>query len=53
MRNEKGALLLRFHKISLAAAMLGGGAVSQHAMAHSTGTDAIEQEVVVCATRVR
>ena len=51
MRNEKGAVLLRFHKISMAAAML-LVAGSQGAFAQSTGTDAIE-EVVVTATKVR
>jgi iron complex outermembrane recepter protein len=51
MCNEKGALLLRFHKISLAAAIL-LTAGSQGAFAQSTGTDAIE-EVVVTATKVR
>jgi iron complex outermembrane recepter protein len=56
MRNEKGALLLRFHKISLATATLALAAASQSAFAQSTGTDAIEEsmsEVVVSATRVR
>ena len=55
MRNEKEALLLRFHKISLAAAIL-LAAGSQVALAQSTGTEAVEEsmsEVVVSATRVR
>ena len=55
MCNEKGALLLRFHKISLAAAIL-LTAGSQGAFAQSTGTDAVEEsmsEVVVSATRIR
>src|SRR5690349_5727143 len=55
MRNEKGAVLLRFHKISLAAAIL-LTAGSQGAFAQSTGTEAVEEsmsEVVVSATRVR
>src|SRR6185295_12265333 len=55
MRNEKGAVLLRFHKITLAAAIL-LTAGSQGAFAQSTGTEAVEEsmsEVVVSATRVR
>src|SRR5689334_17790256 len=52
MRNEKGAMLLRFHKISVAVATLLAAAASQQAFAQSTGTDAIE-EVVVTATKVR
>src|SRR5215468_7237185 len=56
MRHEKQALLLGFHKISLAAAMLFATAASQQALAQSTGTEAVEEsmtEVVVSATRVR
>lgn len=56
MRNENGAMLYRFHKISLAAAVLVAAALSPRANAQSTGTDAIEEsmsEVVVSATRVR
>jgi iron complex outermembrane receptor protein len=56
MRNEKGALLLRFHKISLATATLLLAAASQNAFAQSTGSEAVEEnmsEVVVSATRVR
>jgi len=52
MRNEKEALLLRFHKMALPVAMLAIAAVSQTAQAQSTGTDAIE-EVVVSATKIR
>jgi len=52
MRNEREAMLLRFHKISFAAATLLAAAVSPQAFAQSTGTDAIE-EVVVTATKVR
>src|SRR5690348_10038729 len=52
MRNEKEAVLLRFHKIALSVAVLGAAAVSQPALAQSTGTDAIE-EVVVSATKIR
>jgi iron complex outermembrane recepter protein len=52
MRNDRQALLLRFHKFSLAAAMLAAAAVSPQVFAQSTGTDAIE-EVVVSATKVR
>jgi iron complex outermembrane recepter protein len=55
MRNVNGAMLLRFHKWSLAAALLGAG-LAQNALAQSTGTEAIEEdisEVVVSATRVR
>src|SRR5215217_3691939 len=54
MRHEKGAMLLRFHKICLAAAILLAG--SQGVFAQSTGTEAVEEsmsEVVVSATRVR
>jgi len=45
MRNEKEALLLRFHKMALPVAMLAIAAVSQTAQAQSTGTDAIEEVV--------
>ena len=51
MRNEKEALLLRFHKMALPVAMLAIAAVSQTVQAQSTGTDAIE-EVVVRKLRV-
>jgi len=56
MRTEKQALLLGFHKISLAAGLLIAATTSQQALAQSTGTDAVEEsmtEVVVSATRVR
>lgn len=56
MRNKKEALLLRFHKISLASATLLAAAVTQNAFAQSTGTEAVEEamsEVIVSATRVR
>lgn len=56
MRNETGALLLRFHKISLAMATLLLAAASPNAFAQSTGSEAVEEnmsEVVVSATRVR
>ena len=55
MRNINGAMLLRFHKLSLAAAILCAG-MAQNALAQSSGTDAVEEdmsEVVVSATRVR
>ena len=56
MRNVNGAMLLRFHKWSLAAAALLGAGLAQNAFAQSTGTEAVEEdmgEVVVSATRVR
>ena len=56
MRNVNGAMLLRFHKWSLAAVTLLGAGLAQNALAQSTGTEAIEEdmsEVVVSATRVR
>ena len=56
MRNDTGAVLLRFHKYSFAATILLSAAVSQNAFAQSTGTEAVEEsmsEVVVSATRVR
>jgi iron complex outermembrane receptor protein len=56
MSKPHGALLLRFHKLSLISAGLLAAGVSQHAIAQSSGTDAIEEdmsEVVVSATRVR
>src|SRR5688572_5476698 len=56
MRKENGAMLLRFHKISVATLTLLAAAVSQDALAQSTGTEAVEEsmsEVVVSATRVR
>jgi len=49
-------MLLRFHKVSCAAALLLAAAASQNAFAQSTGTEAAEEsmsEVVVTATRVR
>jgi iron complex outermembrane receptor protein len=56
MRNVNGAMLLRFHRHSLAAIALLGVGFAQNALAQSTGTEAIEEsmsEVVVSATRVR
>jgi len=56
MRNVNGAMLLRFHKCSLAAFALLGASLAQNAFAQSTGTEAAEAdmtEVVVSATRVR
>src|SRR5262245_15521579 len=56
MRNEHGAMLLRFHKYSLLTTGLLGMGFAQHAIAQSTGSEAIEEgmdEVVVSATRVR
>jgi iron complex outermembrane receptor protein len=56
MRNDNGAVLLRFHKWSIAAVSLLGVGFAQHAIAQSTGTEAVEEsmsEVVVSATRVR
>jgi iron complex outermembrane receptor protein len=56
MRNENGAMLLRFHKVSFAVVALLTAAASQQAFAQSTGTEAAEEdmnEVVVSATRVR
>lgn len=56
MRNVNGAMLLRFHKCSLAIAALLGVGFAQNVQAQSTGTDALEEsmdEVVVSATRVR
>src|SRR6185369_11481645 len=56
MRNDTGAVLLRFHKYSFAATILLSAALSQNAFAQSTGTEAVEEsmtEVVVSATRVR
>ncbi|MEO8016793.1 MAG: TonB-dependent receptor [Pseudomonadota bacterium] len=56
MRNVNGAMLLRFHTWSLAAFTLLGAGLAQNALAQSSGTDAIEEdmsEVVVSATRVR
>ena len=56
MRNVNGAMLLRFHKCSLAVAALLGVGFAQNALAQSTGTDAIEEsmdEVVVSAARIR
>ena len=56
MRYTHGAMLLRFHKQALATAILLGAGLGQNALAQSSGTDAIEEdlaEVVVSATRVR
>jgi iron complex outermembrane receptor protein len=56
MRNVNGALLLRFHKWSIAAVTLLGAGLAQNALAQSSGTEAIEEdlsEVVVSATRIR
>jgi iron complex outermembrane recepter protein len=56
MRNVNGAMLLRFHKCSLAVAALLGVGFAPNVLAQSTGTDAIEEsmdEVVVSATRIR
>ena len=56
MRNVHGAMLLRFHKYSLATLALLGAGFASTAFAQSTGTEAIEEsmsEVVVSATRVR
>jgi iron complex outermembrane recepter protein len=55
MRNVSGAMLLRFHKSPVAAAVLLAIA-APHAFAQSTGTEAIEEdmsEVVVSASRSR
>jgi iron complex outermembrane receptor protein len=56
MHNVNGAMLLRFHKWSIAAVALLGAGLAQNVLAQSTGTEAIEDdisEVVVTATRVR
>src|SRR5678816_3486003 len=56
MRNVHGAMLLRFHRLSLASVALLGAGLASTAFAQSTGTEAIEEsmsEVVVSATRVR
>jgi len=56
MRNTNGAMLLRFHKFSLLAALTLAAGAPQSAFAQSSGTDAVEEdmtEVVVSATRVR
>jgi iron complex outermembrane recepter protein len=56
MLNANGAMLLRFHKWSLAAFVISGAGLTQTAFAQSSGTEAIEEdmsEVVVSATRVR
>jgi len=56
MRNVNGAMLLRFHKWSLAALVVLGAGGAQNALAQSSGTEAVEEdmsEVVVSATRVR
>ena len=56
MRNINGAMLLRFHKLSLLIALTLGTGATQNAFAQSSGTEAIEEdmnEVVVSASRVR
>jgi iron complex outermembrane recepter protein len=56
MRNVNGAMLLRFHKWSLAALIVLGTGGTQNALAQSSGTEATEEdmtEVVVSATRVK
>ena len=56
MRNVNGAMLLRFHKWSLAALVVLGAGGAQNALAQSSGTEAVEEdmsEVVVSATKVR
>ena len=56
MRNINGAMLLRFHKLSLLAALTVSAGLGQQAFAQSSGTEAVEEdmsEVVVSATRVR
>jgi iron complex outermembrane recepter protein len=56
MRNINGAMLLRFHKLTLVAALSMGAGLAQNAFAQSSGTEAVEEdmsEVVVSATRVR
>lgn len=56
MRYTHESMLLRFHKQALAAAILLGAGLGQNALAQSSGTAAIEDdlaEVVVSATRVR
>lgn len=56
MRTTHGAVLLRFHKLSLISAGLLAAGFAQTAMAQSTGSEVIEDdmsEVVVSATRAR
>jgi iron complex outermembrane receptor protein len=56
MRKPNGAMLLRFHKLSLVSAGLLAAGLSQQALAQSTGSEIVEDdmnEVVVSATRVR
>ncbi len=56
MRNTNGAVLLRFHKLSLISAGLLAAGISQTVLAQSTGSEVIEDdmsEVVVSATRAR
>jgi iron complex outermembrane receptor protein len=56
MRNPNGAVLLRFHKLSLISAGLLSAGLSQTALAQSTGSEIIEDdmsEVVVSASRAR
>ncbi|MEO8063923.1 MAG: TonB-dependent receptor [Pseudomonadota bacterium] len=56
MRNVNGAMLLRFHNCSLAVVALLGVGFAQNALAQSTGSEALDEnmdEVVVSATRVR
>ncbi len=55
MRNVSGAMLLRFHKSSVAALLL-AACVTPNAYAQSTGTEAVEadmSEVVVTGSRAR
>lgn len=56
MRNANGAVLLRFHKLSLITAGLLAAGLCQTVLAQSTGSEIIEDdmsEVVVSATRVK
>src|SRR5262245_14426559 len=56
MRNEHGAMLLRFHKYSLLTGALLGVGLAQNALAQSTGSEAIDEgmaELGVSAPRVR
>ncbi len=56
MRNTHRAPLLRFHKPAIASAILLGAGIGQNALAQSSATEAIEDdlaEVVVSASRLR
>ena len=56
MRKPDGAMLLRFHNLSLISAGLLAAGLSQTAFAQSTGSEIIDEdmsEVVVSATKVR